>query len=185
MKNLKWICFVILIAAQWYVPANMIIQKERVLQKGQVVKFQTAPIDPSDPIRGKYVFLSFKEDTYKEAGAIKYAARQKVYVILTKDQNDFASISGISAQKPAAGTLFVEARVNHVEENGNVHVNYPFDRFYMDEYSAPEAERIYNESRSDTSKKAYALLHVLDGTTVIRDVLVNDTSIVTLARRRR
>jgi uncharacterized membrane-anchored protein len=185
MKYLIWICFIIMIVAQWYIPGNMIFEKERVLDKGELIKFQTAPIDPNDPFRGKYVFLSFRENRFKPINASEFDRGNKIYVLLKKDHDNYATIANISATKPGERVLFVNARVDYLEENGTVHINYPFDRFYMEEYKAPVAERIYNEMRIDSTQKAYALLNVLDGDAVIKDVFINDSSIVDLVRGRR
>ncbi len=183
MKYFKWIGFMMIIAAQWYVPGNMILEKERVSRKGVLVKFQTAPVDPHDPFRGKYVSLSFRENAFRQANGTTFSSGQKIFVLLKEDQNGYATIKSISATKPDKGNLFLKALVNYAAEDGMVHIQYPFDRFYMNEYKAPEAERIYNEGRIDSTQKAYALLSVLNGDAVIKDVLINDTSITELVNQ--
>ena len=57
--------FILMVLAQLYVPASMIFQKERVITQGTAYKFRTAPIDPNDPFRGKYITLSFNETGVK------------------------------------------------------------------------------------------------------------------------
>jgi uncharacterized membrane-anchored protein len=185
MKYLIWICFIIMIVAQWYIPGNMIFGKEQILRKGELIKFQTTPIDPNDPFRGKYVFLSFKENRFRPSNKNGFDRGQEIYVVLRKDPDNYATISNISATKPGKGILFVKANADYIEENGTVHINYPFDRFYMEEFKAPIAERIYNEGRMDSTQKAYALINVLEGDAVIKDVLINDSSISELAGKRR
>jgi uncharacterized membrane-anchored protein len=52
--------FALTCLAQWFVPAQMIYDQEQVLREGKTYHFKTAPIDPSDPFRGKYITLSFE-----------------------------------------------------------------------------------------------------------------------------
>ena len=53
MKFLLIAILVILIFAQWFVPLNMIRASENILQHGKIGRFQTEPIDPSNPFIGK------------------------------------------------------------------------------------------------------------------------------------
>ena len=57
--------FVLIVLAQWYVPALMISEHEDVAANGKVLKFKTAPIDPYDAFRGKYIMLNFRDDKGK------------------------------------------------------------------------------------------------------------------------
>ena len=54
------ILLLLLVCLQLFVPAKMIYDHEAILNKGKVFKFKTAPVDPSDPIRGKYITLQFE-----------------------------------------------------------------------------------------------------------------------------
>ncbi|MBK8703743.1 MAG: hypothetical protein IPN33_08980 [Saprospiraceae bacterium] len=47
MKNIALIAFVLTCAAQWFVPAKMIWQRERILDAGVAYKFKTAPLTPA------------------------------------------------------------------------------------------------------------------------------------------
>lgn len=61
-RNLLLALLVVLAAAQLAVPASMIVQRETVLTQGRVYKFKTAPVDPVDAFRGRYVALRFEEE---------------------------------------------------------------------------------------------------------------------------
>ena len=52
--------FVLVVLVQLYVPAKMIWGREEVLNTGTEYKFRTAPIDPNDVFRGKYINLNYE-----------------------------------------------------------------------------------------------------------------------------
>ena len=45
---------------QWTVPLGLIWQHQATLRTGTVYRFRTAPVDPVDPFRGRYVQLRFE-----------------------------------------------------------------------------------------------------------------------------
>ena len=57
MKLVTILALSILTLAQWFVPGNMMIEMKRILSKGKAIKMQTAPIDPYDQFRGKFIKL--------------------------------------------------------------------------------------------------------------------------------
>ena len=63
-------------------------------------------------------------------------------------------------------------------------IEYPFDRFYMEETKAQAAEDMYRESIIDSTQVAYALVNIRNGEAVIRDVLINGTSVSDLVKAR-
>ena len=183
MKYFIPIALVVLIAVQLFVPARMIISREQILNNGNTVRFETAPIDPVDPFRGNYVQLSFKENSYRLPGKMELSRGEEVYVLLKSNANNYATIVGLSKSKPVAGSLYVLGEVDYVAEN-LVYFNFPFERFYMEEFKAPKAESAYFESRIDSSQKAYADVRVLDGRAVIKNIYINDTAIADLIKHR-
>ena len=58
-KKIIFPAFILLVLVQLFVPANMILEQEDILKNGTPYKFKTAPIDPYDPFRGKYVWLGY------------------------------------------------------------------------------------------------------------------------------
>ncbi len=57
-------------------------------------------------------------------------------------------------------------------------IEYPFDRFYLEESKAPEAERAYWEANRDTTQVAYALVAVKNGHAALKDVMINNKSVI-------
>jgi hypothetical protein len=56
--------------------------------------------------------------------------------------------------------------------------NLPFDRFYLEESKASEAERVYWQAQRDTAQVAYGLVTIGKGRAVLTDVMINDRSVV-------
>nr|WP_298997290.1 GDYXXLXY domain-containing protein [uncultured Allomuricauda sp.] len=178
-KNIVLSLFVLVALAQLYVPAKMIWNNEDVLRTGKEFKFKTAPIDPNDPFRGKYIVLNFSNTRVQIPKDHNWTRGEDIYVSIKEDEEGFVSIHSIAKEKPEGKTDFVKAKVGFItsQNNSQLNVDYPFDRFYMEEFKAPEAEITYRESRRDTTKTAYALVSVKQGDAVLKDVLIDGVSI--------
>jgi uncharacterized membrane-anchored protein len=157
----------------------MIWDREKVLETGIEHKFKTAPIDPSDPFRGKYINLSYEETIVQVENEKDWTRGEKVYVYLTSDDDGFTKIKSVSKEKPTDNQDFLKAKVRFITENGSnkLTVEYPFDRYYMEESKAYEAELTFRESEQDTSKITYALVSVKNGQAVLKDVLIDGITI--------
>ena len=95
--------FIIMVLLQLYVPAKMILGKEKVLAEGNEFMFKTAPVDPSDPFRGKYIVLTFEENSAQVANAEDWNSGDPVFVSLTKNDEGFAKILSIYFFLPFQG----------------------------------------------------------------------------------
>ncbi|MBK8829334.1 MAG: GDYXXLXY domain-containing protein [Saprospiraceae bacterium] len=177
--------FFLMVLAQLYVPASMIFQKERVIAQGTAYKFRTAPIDPNDPFRGKYITLSFNETGVKVENAEEWNNADEVYVYLTTDSSGYAMIQSIAKEQPKGRNDYIKANIDYIMTDtlSTVFVRYPFDRFYMEESKAPVAETIYNEAAIDSNQVAYALVMVMNGDAVVRDIFIDDVSITEVIRK--
>lgn len=179
MKKIILPLFIVMCLVQWYVPAKMIVDQEAVLSEGKVYKFKTAPVDPADPFRGKYITLSFEENRFDVSDFNVWLNVHDVYVSLT-DSAGFARIRNVSLTEPEDAD-YVKARVSYVTsyEPYRLFIEYPFERFYLEESKASEAEKIYWESqRGDSTQVTYAVVSVKNGEAALTDVKINDRSIV-------
>lgn len=181
MSNKKIVLSVFILVAlvQLYVPAKMIFDKEDTLKTGTDYKFNTAPIDPTDPFRGKYIVLSYKDNVAEIKNEKNWVSGEIVYVFLENDLGGFAKISSVSKEKPSDNQNFLKAKVNAVSSDGTnkLTIYFPFDRFYMVESKAYDAELIYRKSLQDTTQLTYALVSIKDGDAVLKDVLIGGISI--------
>lgn len=177
--------FVMVSAIQLAIPGKMIWDRERILETGKEFKFETAPIDPTDPFRGKYIVLSYKENTVKISSPNQYTNGETIFAILKENQNGFAFIKAISKERPKDNVDFVKARVESVSDFPvpTLILSYPFTRFYLEESKAYEAEQTFIKSQSDSTKTTYALVNIKNGEAVLKDVLIDGISVVDLKKR--
>ena len=175
--------FILVALAQIYVPAKMVYDSEVVLDEGRAFKFKTAPVDPNDPFRGKYITLSYDIDHFNVDTADAWENEDEMFVLLTTDEDGYAKVLGLSKIRPASDVDYVRAKAEWTgrarigEGLKRVGIEYPFERYYMEESKAKPAERLYWNSNRDTGIPTYALVHVKNGKAVIKDVMVGDRSI--------
>ena len=179
-KKISITAFILMCIAQLFVPAKMITGQEDVLKTGKVFKFRTAPVDPNDPFRGKYITLNYQDDEFPAPDMnILKGKNQQLYVELKTDGDGFAKIINVSKIRPAHPDYIISN--NHYQTRRNnqdlISIQFPFDRFYMEEFKAPAAEKAYRESNRDTSVVTYALVYIKDGDVVLEDVVMDGISI--------
>ena len=182
MKNYTLIAFILLALIQLFVPLKMILDKEDVLHTGQVFKFKTAPVDPNDPFRGKYINLRFEASQFPIRNPDAWTMNQEVFVQLTTDADDFARVLDVTSEPPSSSAPYLKARISHVAPDA-LFLEYPFDRYYMEESKAYDAEQLYRESLSDTLQTTYALVRIKEGEGVLEDVMIDGVPIRDLVKR--
>jgi uncharacterized membrane-anchored protein len=181
-RKLSVFFFILVALAQLYVPAKMIFDREDVLETGIEYKFRTAPIDPNDPFRGKYITLNYVDNTYLVRDNGSWVDGESVFVTLLNDKDGFAFIGAVSKEKPSESQNFLKTKMRMIHPNDfdsriKLLIEYPFDRYYMGEFKANDAERAYNKSLQDTTRITYALVMIKNGEAVLKDVLIDGTSI--------
>jgi uncharacterized membrane-anchored protein len=171
--------FIVVALAQLYVPAKMIWDREDVMESGTVFKFRTAPVDPTDPFRGKYIVLRYEDNRIEVENGDDLMRGEEVFAQLKTDSSGFAKIQAISKDEPNESEHFIKAKVNYVggSSPAELNIDFPFDRYYMEESKAYEAELTYQESQGDTSTVTYAVVSVKHGEAVLRDVMIDGVSI--------
>lgn len=185
-KKILLAIFIIVALAQIFTPVKMIMDKEDILNTGKEYRFRTAPIDPHDPFRGKYIRLRYKENTVKIYNEKNWRSGEEIYVILTTDKEGFAKIKSISKEKQTNNNDYLKAKVSHVTRNNRnkLTIGYPFDRFYMEESKAQEAELTYRRTQIDTTQITYGVVMIKNGDAVLKDVMINGTSIREIVKAR-
>ncbi|MEX2579954.1 MAG: GDYXXLXY domain-containing protein [Verrucomicrobiales bacterium] len=157
---------------QWAVPASMIHKRESTLHHGEIYRFKTAPVDPYDAFRGRYVALNYEESTVAGTWPREDFRRGRVvFAVLGTDEEGFAVIENLVTAPPEEGD-FLRVRVGYVYSD-RIRIELPFDRFYMDEFSAPEAEREFlRANRNGGAEPAHVVARVRRGFGVIEDLIV-------------
>ncbi len=184
-KNLLITLFLFVVIAQLFVPSQMIYNQEDILNTGKIVKFQCEPIDPNDPFRGKYITLKFKESGIKVKNLKEWNSNETIFAKIETSKDGFAKIKSISRTEPTDNSIYLKLKINYIidyNSENKIYLDFPFNRFYMDENKAKKAEEVYTESTIDTTKIAYALVATKNGEAVIKDVLIDNISIKELAK---
>ncbi|MHA7058643.1 GDYXXLXY domain-containing protein [Aquimarina sp. M1] len=170
------ILFVVLALAQIYVPTQMILGSEDILNSGVAYKFKTRPIDPTDPFRGKYITLQYEMNHF-ETNDTTYVVGEEIYIYLKNDDKGFAEVSEISKTSLESEADYVTARVTYYYKN-KVNFQLPFNIFYMEETKAYDAELAYTRANRDSRlDNVYALVYIKDEDVVLKDVFINEIPI--------
>lgn len=70
--------FIVVCVAQLLAPVSMIYTHETTLASGKMFKFKTAPVDPADVFRGKYVALRFEDQEGHGETGVDWASLDEV-----------------------------------------------------------------------------------------------------------
>jgi len=162
--------FLCLALVQLVVPLSMIAKREIVLKQGAQFRFKVAPVDPYDAFRGRYVALRVDESSVPQVKEIKLKYGQAVYALIEVDAQGFARFVGAEINRPC-GRAYICARASGTYNN-KVNLDLPIDRYYMEEKSAPLAEKIYRQYAQRNKQDAYVLVRIKDGFAVIESLYV-------------
>jgi uncharacterized membrane-anchored protein len=178
-KRIIWLLIVAMILVQLLVPASMIWSKEKILSEGEIMHFRVAPIDPNDPFKGKFVILDFEQQTVPNPTGEEWEFGELGYALLTQDSMGYYYPYSLSKTIPE-DEQFLEMNVRY-SSGVKITVEYPFEKFYMEEYKAPVAEEIYFDAMREGEIEAYAVVYVNNGKAVLEDVQIDGVSIVELS----
>jgi uncharacterized membrane-anchored protein len=180
MKKMMMVLFAVMCLAQWIVPGKMVYDSENTIAEGVLYKFKTAPVDPSDPMRGKYITLNFQGNFFPFSDSTEWQSGDQIFVTFTTDFAGFAVPEQISHTKPEADSYLetVVEHTSHFEDNHDVWYKVPFNRYYMEESKAPQAEQLYWKAQRDSAQVVYALVSIGEGQAVLQDVIINDRPII-------
>ncbi|MCK8521564.1 GDYXXLXY domain-containing protein [Aquimarina sp. D1M17] len=171
-----FIGFMLLALVQVFIPSQMIWQQEDILESGTLYKFKTMPIDPNDPFRGKYITLNYEENSIKIADT-SYRYGDKILIYLDKDRQGFAKVTSITKELSEAKGEYVRGEVTG-NYNGVINFELPFNRFYMEESKAYDAEKAYRTvNRDSLVQNVYAEVYVKEGESVLRNVIIEGVPI--------
>lgn len=180
----KWALpiFLITAAAQLLVPAKMIWGSERVLREGALYRFKTRPIDPSDPFRGKFITLDYEANEFECDTLRIFIQNDFIFAQLSVDSMGFAKIDELKNEEPTESENYVKVRIDYSAKTirGNrqrIDLKFPFDRLYMEESKASEAEQAYWQAAADSTQVAFALVKVKAGQGILMNVMINDRTI--------
>ena len=171
--------FVIVALAQLYIPAKMIYNHEATLSEGEKYKFKLRPIDPSDPVRGKYIVLHFENRTVDRPTGVDWKREETIYLVPTRNDEGYAEIDTFYKEPPEGSVDYFPAKMDGIPYNDStkMRIEYPFKRYYLKETKARAAEDAYDDARWEAKEDTYAVVYVKDGQAVLKDVKLGGISI--------
>jgi uncharacterized membrane-anchored protein len=163
MKTLRLVLFIVVALIQLGVPASGIWKRQQTLGHGRLWKFRTAPVDPVDAFRGRYIALRFEAE---QLGPDQTGVGKR-YVALREDTDGFAQIENISAE-PLKGDNVILTTGRYYSR-----INFPFDRYWVTEKDAVAADKAYAENSRGDKKNAYVTVRVRDGDAAIEELYLD------------
>ena len=161
---------------------QLIYRLSQTASHGNEYRFRTALYDPMDPFRGRYVQLAFDLNSVDTSGLepeVQYGER--IYAEIETDEEGFARFGEVHRRPPAGRDhleLTVEYETSSGFDEGLRQVSLPFDRYFMNEELAPEAERVFREQQRllnddpSSDEASYALVRITGGSYVMEDLVV-------------
>jgi uncharacterized membrane-anchored protein len=197
-KPFLWPAFILVALAQLAIPARMIAQHEATISQGVEYRFRTAPVDPYDPFRGRFVALGYQRDETEvplspALAALDWGQREyqdPLYLHLEPGPDGFARLTLLDLVPPATGDYLRLSRddvgYSGLSASGGLtdtaNITLPFDRYYMNQAAAPEAERIYRERVSDADSETWVTVRLRDGHAVPTGLFIDGKPIEDLIR---
>jgi len=171
MKTLRLGIFILVALAQLSVPAMMAWGRVQTLSHGRVWKLKTAPVDPEDVIRGRYVALSFDaENAYRQHEQIK--SIDSLYAILKEGADGFAMVDHLSlSADPGDSAIKVEPGGFWDEQQRIV---FPFRYFWVTEKNGPAAEKAYRDNSRRNQQNAFVTVRIRNGDAALEQLYIDN-----------
>jgi uncharacterized membrane-anchored protein len=181
----RWVLLASLCLLQWGIPLAMVQHAEQVLAQGTAYRFRTAPVDPADPFRGRYVTLEFEAAQVRTMSGWHAETGARLYAPIVVGVDGFATLALPQSEPPSRGDWLVVRLQWRDDERQEARVALPFDRYYLDEDLAPAAEQLYWESNrvapgdtaSDPHRPAWVSVRVLDGHAQLEELYIDDVPV--------
>jgi uncharacterized membrane-anchored protein len=167
VKYWRLIVFGLVAGAQLAVPGSLIWKRENTLRQGSVWKFRTAPVDPVDAFRGRYVALHFDAEIQEISPPADASSGDAVFVTLKQNAEGFAEIDQVSSTKPDRDD-FLAAQLY-----GNK-ITLPFDKYWVTERDAPAAEIAYQNLSRHGNQNAYVSVRIFRGDAAIEQLYLDN-----------
>ena len=168
MKTLRLVVFAVVALAQISVPASMIWKRQQTLNHGRLWKFRTAPVDPVDVFRGRYLTFRFAAEEFATAEPLP--GGDFVYAWLKEDADGFAVVEYASAT-PRDGDDVVRVE-SYGHYDGKARLGFPFDQLWVTEADAPAAEQAYLAHSRREQADAYVTVRVHNGDAAIEELFI-------------
>ena len=207
--NKKTLVVAVALVAQVSAISWLIWRYERIVRSGTEVRFACQAYDPYDPLRGRYLQTSVREECTNLviSGTLDgnlYSCRHRLFARLELASSNGLWRVGMVAEQPQGEGLWIKPKSSTLDyrmrwnekrkderyddfENRRkmsgvlARVDMP-DQLFLNEKLAHEAEEVL---RKATGKSAVAVYRVLDGEIVITDIEIDGKSITQLVKEQK
>ena len=179
------VVFALAAIAQWLLPLAGVWRHERVVTRGVPVRLRCTSPDPYDPLRGRYLAVRPEDTPLPRPEGMPKEGAVPVWATLEEGDDGLSQVESLSLE-PVSGPTVIRLMArspSSTREDGAVSLEWPFDRLYLNERLAPDADRLVAE-RWRAGAKPVAEIRLLDGRAVLTDVLVDGVSIREVVKRR-
>lgn len=168
-QQIRLLLFVAAVVLQLATPLYMAWHWENILQTGEIFYWQTAPVDPYDAFKGRYMDLQFQQAAVPPPDDTEWRYGQTAYALIDRDSQNHAYISGISRSVPSSAA-YLQVKISYIQDH-KIHVDLPFKRYYLPENLTTAAETAY---RKHVGESAVAAVRIKDGYGVIEQLYIRD-----------
>jgi hypothetical protein len=204
--KVKYLVLILAALAQIAAVGWMIGKREHILAKGTPVKFVAEPCDPEDPFSGRYIALNLNAPFKVGNDPVRTI---DLWASLELDEQGYAKVVALAKEKPVGHLCLHVDRIQLLpdpripdeppakdqEDPPDAFYNciFPFDRYYMNEKAAPDAEERYRQTTRAASGKdntahrrdTYLVVRVLDGEGVAEELYVDGRPVEQLLSEKR
>jgi hypothetical protein len=173
--------FIFAVIYQLIVIFPIIYNEEDILNNGSEFKFRIRNSRLPVLCGKNYISLDLKTEIKSYE---KFYMIDNIFVCVKQNSDGFAHVSSISKDKPIEVKDYVD--VKYVRSDYKSHIvsfMLPFNRFYFKEIYADEIKNIYKKSIKDSSKKIYALVSIKNGKGLVKDLFIDDVSIMDMIEK--
>lgn len=180
MKRWKWIAYLFASLLILVVVSAKIVRAEVAYRFGKSYRFPVQAYDPRDPFRGRYLALQMQSVARSSDIPDGHTSGPlSCCVSIVVDEKGKAQFDHLSPEPPESGDWLNVEPLKWRDQN---HFYPPFDRFYLNEKLAPEAERILEEAF--VRGRTELVVRVYRGFGCVEDLLVDGVPIRELAKKR-
>lgn len=191
-NTLRLVFFLAAFAGALYFPVREVLAFERPKVEPVEMRFKLRAYDPYDPMRGRYLQLRVQSDVAMPAAEVKRVkreyrnARQEFAAVLETKENGFAEAVSLHPRcdVPEGKTFVKIDRIAfRTADSPRCTVFMPFDRYYINEQLAKEAEGLLQNVTRDKKHSAVLVVNIYaDGRYAVKDLLVDGRPIMTYLR---
>ena len=192
-NTLRLVFFLLAFAGALYYPVREVLAFERPKVPPTEMRFKVRAYDPYDPMRGHYLRTEVRSDIpmpKKELKELERAFRKQhrsfAAVLETKEDGFADAVALYPIRRMPEGKTFVKvARVSFFDREKDSHctVFLPFDKYFINEKLAEDAEGLLQNVTRDKDRSAVLVVNVYaDGRYAVKERLVDGKPILSLLR---